>query len=133
MANGDDLLSLSPETLLEKLYQDYFIVLPTDVDTPEQQKEAARIFARINGYTSFLRHMQLRAEFLKRRLKREGAPRDVIEDAQMRETAIKAYADTLDNSYARLSRMCSVHEQAQRELYMTDGIYSRERKDTSRK
>lgn len=125
MANGNNLLSLSPEELLEKLHRDYFIELPVDIDTPEQQKDAARIFSLINGYTSFLRYMQLRADFLKRRLKREGAPRDVIEDAQMRETAIKAYADMLDDSYSRLSRMCSVHEQAQRELYMTDGFIKR--------
>lgn len=127
MANGDNLLTLSPEELLEKLQQEYSVELPPDVDTPEQQKEAARLFSLINGFTSFLHYMQLRADFLKRRLRREGAPRDVIEDALMREAAIKAYADMLDDSYSRLSRMCSVHEQAQRELYMTDGIYNDKR------
>lgn len=129
MATCDVFLTLTPEALTDKLCREYYVTLPEDVATPEHQQEAVRLMSRINGYLSFLRVKQLRAHLLKEGLTRDGAPRDEIDTAKMREAVLKCFVDLLSGNYAALSRMCAVHEQAQRELLMTDGPRSRIRKE----
>lgn len=119
-----NMLNISPEELLSVLRKKYLIEIPIEVETPEQMQEAGKLLGVCTSHYTYLENMRLAANLIKRNMKREGRPKEEIEDAVCREEIFKTYSEISKNTYKALSRMIATRQQVLFELRMTDGIPS---------
>lgn len=122
MAAERNMLTISPEELLLILRKKYLVEIPDSIETPEQMQAAGNLLGVCTSNYIYLENMRLAANLAKRRMKREGKPKDEVEDALCREEIFKTYSEISENTYKTLSRMITTRQQALLELRMTDGI-----------
>jgi hypothetical protein len=122
MSSEKNMLTISPEELLSVLRKRFPITIPETIETPEQMQEAGNLLGVYTSNYVYLENMRIAANLVKRKLKREGRPKNEIEDAISREEIFATYSDIAKNSYKAVSRMIATRQQVLFELRMTDSI-----------
>ena len=122
MSSEKNMLTISSEELLSVLRKRFPITIPQAIETPEQMQEAGNLLGIYTSNYVYLENMRIAANLVKRKLKREGRPKNEIEDAISREEIFATYSDIAKNSYKAVSRMIATRQQVLFELRMTDGI-----------
>lgn len=122
MSSEKNMLTISPEELLSVLRKRFPITIPETIETPEQMQEAGNLLGVYTSNYVYLENMRIAANLVKRKLKREGRPKNEIEDAISREEIFATYSDIAKNSYKAVSRMIATRQQVLFELRMTDGV-----------
>ena len=114
--NANTLFDMNPEELMEYLADLCEVDVPVSVETAEDMAMAADALGKLGPLYSFLINMELRSNVRKRTLKKEN--KEAFEDALIKETIFKTYAEQVKMLYNSTSRMLSVHQQINEELRM---------------
>lgn len=108
---------------LNSYIEEYYIVkVPSEIDTPKGMKEASEALVRANAYNSYFTNKAMDMKILKRKLKREKAPAELIEDALTREEIFTKTAELAKFAYNTVSRLITIKQEMNYELRMTNAM-----------
>ena len=114
-----ELLSMKPDALIQYMERQYALNLPKTLETVEEMKEANRLLSMCTSNYAYLANLAMIAKLEKRKLKREKASKEEIEDALSREEIIQKYTDINKLYYQTISRMITVKQQINQEMRMS--------------
>ena len=111
-----------PQELLQALKENFTTKLPTQIETPDDMRDAQKLLSRLASQYSFLQAISVEIKGRKRKLKRDKAEKNEIDDMMEREEMLNAYCDSVKMSYNAISRMITIRQQIYEELKMTSSM-----------
>ncbi len=119
--NIEQILSMKPSALLQKLVDDYSYGLPNEIITIEDMNEAGKLLIRLSGDYSYLMSLLSYAKIATREAKRSGT-KEEYEDAVDRKEIISNVTEAIKQKYSAISRAVTIRIENNRELHMnTEG------------
>ena len=116
------LLEMPPEALQNYIQAEFTITIPVSIETTEDLRDAIEILGKATSFFSFLSNAALYAKLQKRKLKREKADKEMVEDALAREEIFTNAAGVAKAVYNGVSRMVTIKQMLNSELKMTDSF-----------
>lgn len=122
MIDWNDVAHCDPNELRTALKEHFTVAIPMSIETIDDMKEAQMSLGRIASQYSYLMALNVEIKGLKRRMKREKAEKEKVDDMMEREELLTTYTEILKMAYNSISRMISVRTQVYEELKMTNSL-----------
>lgn len=126
--DNTQVLQMDPTLLQDWLTEEFGLItpLPTEISTIEDMKNAEKMIATLTNRLSYLSSLGVYAKIAVRNSKRKGKDyKTEYEDMIDRQTAINAAEDTVKQQYNAISRMITVKQEINKEIYMSENIINK--------
>lgn len=123
--NNEQILAMEPTKLQDWLNKEFELTkpIPTEISSIEDMTNAEKMIAVLTNRLSYLSSLGIYAKIAVRAAKRKGKEsKEEWEDMVDRQTAINSAEDTIKQQYNAVSRMITVKQEINKELYMSDNI-----------
>jgi hypothetical protein len=126
--NNEQILSMEPTKLQDWLDKEFELTkpIPAEISTVEDMQTAEKMIAKLTNRLSYLSSLGVYAKFAVRSSKRKGKEfKTEWEDMVDRQTAINTAENTIRQQYTALSRMITVKQEINKEIYMSENIINK--------
>jgi len=110
MLTWNNVYEISIEDLKKELKTNFLIFPPKEIVTDEDLSATQILLSRATANYSFLSALSVEVKGMKRKLKREKADKEKIDELLEREELLTAYADIAKSVYTASSRMLSIYQ-----------------------
>lgn len=128
LLNNEQILVMDPTSLQKWLDEEFELTkpIPTEISTIEDMQAAEKMIAILTNRLSYLSSLGVYAKIGVRHEKRKGKEgKELWEDMVDRQTAINSAEDTIKQKYNAVSRMITVKQEINKEIYMSENIMSK--------
>lgn len=128
LLNNEQILVMDPTSLQKWLDEEFELTkpIPTEISTIEDMQAAEKMIAILTNRLSYLSSLGVYAKIGVRHAKRKGKEgKELWEDMVDRQTAINSAEDTIKQKYNAVSRMITVKQEINKEIYMSENIMSK--------
>ena len=126
--SNEQILKMDPIELQDWLIKEFELTtpLPTEISSIEDMKNTEKMISTLTNRLSYLSSLGVYAKIAVRNAKRKGKDFKIEhEDMVDRQTAINAAEETVKQQYNAISRMITVKQEINKELYMSEGIINK--------
>lgn len=126
--NNEQILAMDPTALQNWLATEFELEVPlkTEISTIEDMKYAEKMIAVLTNRLSYLSSLGVYAKIAVRAAKRKGKEaKEEHEDMVDRQIAINAAEESIKQKYNAISRMITVKQEINKEIYMSENIVNR--------
>lgn len=128
LLNNEQILAMKPIELQKWLDTEFELTssIPTEISTIEDMQNAERLIATLTNRLSYLSSLGVYAKIAVRNAKRKGKEfKEEHEDMVDRQTAINVAEDIIKQKYSAVSRMITVKQEINKEIYMSENIINK--------
>lgn len=118
MINWNNIAETDPEELLKSMKENFTTKLPVQVESVEDLQNAQKLLSKLASQYSFLTAVAVEVKGIKRRIKRDKAAKEKVDDMMEREEILTAYCDSVKMNYNAVSRMITIRQQIYDEYKM---------------
>jgi len=118
MINWNNIAETDPEELLKSMKENFTTKLPVQVESVEDLQNAQKLLSKLASQYSFLTAVAVEVKGIKRRMKRDKAAKEKVDDMMEREEILTAYCDSVKMNYNAVSRMITIRQQIYDEYKM---------------
>ena len=118
MINWNNIAETDPEELLKSMKENFTTKLPVQVESVEDLQNAQKLLSKLASQYSFLTAVAVEIKGIKRRMKRDKAAKEKVDDMMEREEILTAYCDSVKMNYNAVSRMITIRQQIYDEYKM---------------
>ena len=125
ITNNDEILHMKPIELQNWLTKEFELTknIPTDISTVEDMENASHMISLFTNRLSYLTALGVYAKMYVREEKRKGKEnKEKSDDMIDRQYAIDKAADIVKQQYNTVSRMITVKQEINKELFMSESI-----------
>ena len=126
--NNEQILSMSPKSLQIWLDNEFELTkpLPTEISSIEDLENAEKLISILTNRLAYLSSLGVFAKIAVRDAKRLGKEhKEKWEDMVDRQTAINTAEETVKQKYNAISRMITVKQEINKEIYMSENIINK--------
>lgn len=126
--NNEQILKMDPTALQNWLAEEFELEVPlkTEISTIEDMKYAEKMIAILTNRLSYLSSLGIYAKIAVRTAKRKGKEaKEEWENMVDRQAAINAAEDTIKQQYSAISRMITVKQEINKEIFMSENIINK--------
>lgn len=126
--NNEDVLKMSPIELQKWLTEEFDLLksIPTDISSIEDMNNASKMISQFTNRLSYLTNLSVFAKIAVRNEKRKGKENKQNSDDMIdRQYAIDKACDIVKQQYNTVSRMITVKQEINKELYMSENIVNK--------
>jgi hypothetical protein len=125
MKTNAELLQMKPIELQNWLTEEFELTkeIPTDINTIEDMEKASHLIGLFTNRLSYLTALGVYAKMAVRAEKRKGKEnKELADDMIDRQYAIDAAANIVKQQYTAVSRMITVKQEINKEIYMSESF-----------